>query len=98
MTAGGSFVAGNRQVVQSAADRRTDRMVSMRRLCLNVTTLVLLALAALPALAQEAEAAENATTYNGLGLLSVLAGIVAVAVVGFLLAQREASADEDDLV
>ena len=68
----------------------------MRRLIPSLTLLMLLALTAIPVLAQDA--VETAPTYNGLGLLMVLVGLFCVAVVGFKMAQTEASGDEDDLV
>lgn len=68
----------------------------MRRLIPTITLLMLFTLTALPALAQET--VETAPTYNGLGLLMVLVGLAAAAGVGFLMARREATADDDDLV
>ena len=68
----------------------------MRRLFPTLTVLMLLALTAIPAMAQEIE--EAAPTYNGLGLLMVLVGLASAALVGFMMARREASGDEDDLV
>lgn len=68
----------------------------MRRLIPILTVLMLLALTTFSALAQEVE--EAAPTYNGLGLLMVLVGLACAALVGFLMARREASGDENDLV
>lgn len=68
----------------------------MRRLLPTLTVLMLLALTAIPALAQEAE--EAVPTFNGLGLLMVLVGLTCAALIGFLMARREASGDENDLV
>jgi hypothetical protein len=68
----------------------------MRRLIPSFTLLLLLALTALPTLAQDA--VETAPTYNGLGLLMVLVGLAAAAGVGVMMARREASAEDDDLV
>jgi hypothetical protein len=68
----------------------------MRRLIPMLTVLMLLALTTFSALAQEVE--EAAPTYNGLGLLMVLVGLACAALVGFLMARREASGDENDLV
>ena len=68
----------------------------MRRLIPMLTVLMLLALTTFSALAQEVE--EAAPTYNGLGLLMVLVGLACAALVGFLMARREVSGDENDLV
>ena len=68
----------------------------MRRLIPMLTVLMLLTLTTFSALAQEVE--EAAPTYNGLGLLMVLVGLACAALVGFLMARREASGDENDLV
>lgn len=68
----------------------------MSRLIPTLTVLMLLALTAIPALAQDVE--EAAPTYNGLGLLMVLVGLACAAFVGFMMARREATGDENDLV
>jgi hypothetical protein len=68
----------------------------MRRLIPTLTVLMLFALTAIPALAQDVE--EAAPTYNGLGLLMVLVGLSCAALIGFTMARREATGDENDLV
>lgn len=68
----------------------------MRRLTPTLTLFMLLALTTIPALAQDIEA--SVPTYNGLGLLMVLLGLACVAIIGFKMAQSEATADDDDLV
>jgi hypothetical protein len=69
----------------------------MRRLIPTLTLLMLLALTALPALAQEIE--EAAPTYNGVGwFLVVFVALPSIVFVGFMMARRESSSNEDDLV
>jgi hypothetical protein len=60
--------------------------------------IALLMLTALPALAQEAEAAASVDAPQGLGLLMLLIGLSAVAVIGLLMSRRESSGSDDDLV
>lgn len=58
---------------------------------------VMLALTALPALAQDVEVAAP-PSYNGLGIWMVLIGLASAAFVGFSLARRESTGNEDDLI
>lgn len=68
----------------------------MQRLLLTMMLTLAVALLATPALAQETEAAAQAP--QGLGVMMLLVGLAAAAIVGVMLARREASGDEDDLV
>lgn len=58
--------------------------------------MMLLALSTVTAFAQDAAA--EPSTPQGLGLGMIIFGLLAVFAVGYLMAQRESSADEDDLV
>ena len=69
----------------------------MRRLIPTLTVLMLLALTTISALAQEVE--EAVPTYNGLGwFLVVFFALPSIVFVGFTMARREASAEDDDLI
>lgn len=68
----------------------------MRRLIPSLTLLMLIALTAIPVLAQETEA--DITTWRGLGGGMVVIALICIAIIGFKMAQSEATGDEDDLV
>jgi hypothetical protein len=84
--------------ISDLADTMKNKERPMRPSTRVLGVIALLMLTALPALAQEAEAAASVDAPQGLGLLMLLIGLSAVAVIGLLMSRRESSGSDDDLV